>query len=98
MTNGEGQTLPAPEQIGDWFKLRFGEEFNPTDGQKEWVKQNWGRTDVDKEEWGAVLPPIVKEENGITYVLKHGHYGTWTSEEALTIKEWVYMLPLAEGL
>jgi hypothetical protein len=94
MDSEKRQDEPTAEQITAWFKRRFGNDFNPTDKQKEWVKTNWGRSEVPNEEWVTTLPPVEKEVNGIKYVLKHGRYGTWASEQALTLKEWAEVLPL----
>jgi len=94
MTSEAEQTTPTSEQVEAWFKTRFGEEFNPSQGQKVWVKENWGRDNVTKEEWESVLPPICKVIDGMSYVLEHGHYGTWTSDVAYTLKEWEDVLPL----
>ncbi|MFC1914588.1 AAA family ATPase [Chloroflexota bacterium] len=94
MTTGEGQAQPTEGQVEAWFKRRFGDEIRLSEGQKGWIKANWGRHDVTKEEWESVLPPIEQKVGGIKYVLKYGEYGMWTSEKALTLKEWADVLPL----
>jgi KaiC/GvpD/RAD55 family RecA-like ATPase len=90
---GEGR-VSISEKQEEWFKKRFGTDFIPTEEQKAWVKENWGRKKVPKEEWESVLPPVERVVEGVYYELKHGHYGTWTSDIALTLKEWQEYVPL----
>lgn len=88
MNTQGNQSQPTAEQIDRWFKQRFGDKFVPTDEQNGWVKENWGRENVPKEEWEHRFPPIEQEVEGVKYVLEHGHYGVFASEEALPLQEW----------
>jgi hypothetical protein len=81
-------------KVATWFEKRFGSEFKPTGSQQEWVKANWGKNDVSQKEWDAILPPIEQKVGGIKYILKHGEYGAWVSEQVSTLKDWSEILPL----
>jgi archaellum biogenesis ATPase FlaH len=74
------------EQAATWFEKRFGEDFTPSEPQKELVKEYWGKK-VPKDKWEAAGLPKLKMDEGRKQAYEAGKVMFLTREEAAYIEE-----------